>query len=133
MRLQHLAYATAFALIGFGTAIAEENRIGAESFATHCVACHGDTGAGNGEFADVLTVEPADLTTLTTRNNGEFPYLGVLRTIDGRTVLRGHSIMPLWGDVFKREIGDTAGPYGAELLIRARMIALVDYVETLQK
>lgn len=134
MRLRHLAFAIAFVPTGIGAVAAQEDRIGAEIYATHCTVCHGDTGVGNGEFADALKVKPADLTTLTARNHGEFPYLGTLRAIDGRTIVRGHGVMmPIWGDVFKKELGDQAGPYGAELLIRAQMVALVDYIETLQK
>lgn len=134
MRLRHLAYCAAFTMLIVGPTVAEENRVGAEAFTTHCAVCHGATGVGNGEFAEVLKVEPADLTTLSARNHGEFPYLNTLRTIDGRTVVRGHGVvMPVWGDVFKSEIADSAGPYGAELLIRAKMVALVDYIETLQK
>ena len=134
MRLKQVLYSAALIIMTAGTTAAADNQIGAETFKTHCAACHGATGVGDGEFADVMTVKPADLTNLTARNHGEFPYLTTLRTIDGRTMVRGHGVlMPVWGDVFKSEIGDTAGPYGAELLIRARMIALVDYVETLQK
>ncbi len=134
MRLGPLAFSATLTMLMVGTTAAEENQIGAETFAKYCVVCHGPTGVGDGEFADVLKVKPADLTTLAAKNNGEFPYLGTLRTIDGRTMVRGHAgMMPVWGDVLKNEIGDTAGPYGAELLIRAQMVALVDYIETLQK
>lgn len=134
MRLRQLACSLTVALAMVGVSAAQENQIGAETFATLCVVCHGTTGTGDGEFADILTVKPTNLTTLAAKNNGEFPYLKVLRTLDGRTTVRAHGVaMPVWGDVFKAEIGDSAGPYGAELLIRARIVALVDYIESLQK
>lgn len=134
MRLRQLACSALVPLAFMGVAVAQEDQIGAMSFATHCVVCHGTTGVGDGEFADILTVKPADLTTLAAKNHGEFPYLRVLRTLDGRTTLRGHGVlMPVWGDVFKAEIGQSAGPFGTELLVRARLVALVDYIETLQK
>lgn len=134
MRLRQLACSAVLTMLMVGTTAAEDNQVGAKIFDAHCAACHGTTGLGDGEFADVLKVKPADLTTLTARNHGEFPYLTTLRTIDGRTTVRGHGVMmPVWGDVFRSEIGDAAGPYGAELLIRAQMVALVDYIETLQK
>jgi mono/diheme cytochrome c family protein len=111
------------------------NVIGEEAFRVSCAVCHGATGDGNGEFADVLTVKPADLTKISAKNDGVFPYLKVFQAVDGRTTLRAHgtAVMPIWGDYFKRQAGESAGPFGAELLARARVVALVDYVESLQK
>lgn len=82
----------------------------------------------------MLTVQPPNLTTLTSQNEGVFPYLDVFHTIDGRTTIRAHgtSEMPIWGDYFSRQIGEAAGPFGRELLIRAQVVALVDYIESLQ-
>eukprot|EP00873_Tetraselmis_striata_P031638 jgi/Tetstr1/451902/TSEL_038938.t1 len=114
-------------------AIAQDNALGRDEYMGSCAACHGTDGRGHGEFAAHLNVEPADLTKLTENNDGVFPYLYVFQTVDGRAVVRGHgSPMPIWGAHYSTDIGDTAGPYGAELLIRARITALVDYVESLQ-
>ena len=112
----------------------ETNLVGEEGFRTSCAVCHGMTGKGDGEFASVLTEKPSDLTMLSANNDGVFPYLEVFQIVDGRTTLRAHgtSVMPIWGDHFKREIGESAGPFGGELLARARIVALVDYVESLQ-
>ncbi|RYE46720.1 MAG: cytochrome c [Hyphomicrobiales bacterium] len=92
-------------------------------------------GRGGGEFADVLTVRPPDLTKLSQKNDGVFPYLRVFQTIDGRASIRAHGtpVMPIWGDTFTKEIGQAAGPFGTELLVRARIVALVDYIETIQQ
>jgi mono/diheme cytochrome c family protein len=111
------------------------NAVGEEAFRVSCAVCHGSTGQGDGEFADVLTVKPSDLTTLAASNDGVFPYLQVFQTVDGRATVRAHgtSVMPIWGDYFRRQIGETAGPYGGELLARARIVALVDFVESLQR
>jgi mono/diheme cytochrome c family protein len=111
------------------------NPVGEEAFRVSCAVCHGTTGQGDGEFADVLSVQPSNLTTLSANNDGVFPYLEVFQTVDGRATLRAHgtSLMPIWGDYFKRQGGEIAGPYGSELLTRARIVALVDYVESLQK
>lgn len=116
-----------------GPALAQDNGLGSELFETSCAICHGTDGRGHGEFGDVLTVAPPDLTLLSENNDGVFPYLRVFQTVDGRTQIRAHGVsMPIWGDVFARELGETGGPYGQELIIRARMMALVDYVESLQ-
>ena len=117
------------------TGYAQDNQIGADAYTAACAVCHGSDGKGAGEFADVLTVAPPDLTVLKAQNDDVFPYLDVYQIVDGRTTLRAHgtSAMPIWGDTFKREIGDDAGPFGSELLVRARIVALVDYIESIQE
>lgn len=116
-------------------ALGQDNAVGADAYRTSCAVCHGANAQGDGEFANLLKVRPPNLTLLSSQNNGEFPFLKVLQTIDGRAVVPAHGtrIMPIWGDTFEREVGESAGPYGAELLIRARIVALVDYIESLQK
>lgn len=124
----------AFALPVSSGVIAQENVVGEREYAQSCSVCHGSAGFGDGEFAQFMTVPPADLTVLTKNNDGVFPFLKVFQIIDGRTIIRSHgSVMPIWGNTYQAEIGDAAGPYGAELMIRARVVALVDYVETLQR
>ncbi|MBI4920523.1 MAG: c-type cytochrome [Devosia nanyangense] len=137
MRL-HAVYALAATVFFAGltsTGMAQDNTVGAEAFRTSCAVCHGLGGAGDGELAAVLTVKPPNLTLLSANNNGVFPYLDVFHTVDGRTSLRAHgtSAMPIWGDYFERMAGEVAGPFGTELLVRAQIVALVDYVQTLQK
>lgn len=126
----------ALTVMSFATpGIAQDNQLGADTFGVACAVCHGSAGQGDGEFAGVLTVRPPDLTKLSAGNDGIFPYLRVFQTVDGRTSIRAHGtpVMPIWGDTFTREIGQAAGPFGAELLVRARIVALVDYVESLQR
>jgi len=128
--------AVALVALGLGTpGVAEDNLVGQSGFETACAVCHGVSGQGDGEFADVLTVRPPDLTKLSAANDGEFPYLKVFQVVDGRTTARAHgtSAMPIWGDYFTREIGGSAGQFGTELLVRARIVALVDYIQSLQK
>ena len=122
-------------LAASSTGYAQDNQIGADAYTAACAVCHGSDGKGAGEFADVLTVAPPDLTVLKAQNDDVFPYLDVFQIVDGRTTLRAHgtSAMPIWGDTFKREIGDDAGPFGSELLVRARIVALVDYIESIQE
>lgn len=113
---------------------AQDSSLGEELYAEACGVCHGSSGLGDGEFAQHLNVRPSNLTILAKENNGEFPYLQVFQVTDGRTGVRGHGggDMPIWGSVFSREIGEMGGPYGSELLIRARLVSLVDYIESLQ-
>ena len=100
-----------------------------------CAVCHGADGTGHGEFADQLKVAPPDLTILLKDNGDAYPFAKVYHIIDGRTGLRAHGDgdMPIWGNVFSRDAAGGTQPFSAELLVRARMVALVDYIESIQK
>ena len=124
--------------VGLGIAssgMAQDNVVGKAAYDVACAVCHGSSGQGGGEFADILTVKPPDLTAISARNDGVFPYLKVFQIVDGRTTVRAHgtSVMPIWGDYFRREVEGGSGGFGTELMVRARIVALVDYVESLQK
>lgn len=110
--------------------------LGAEDFETYCASCHGESGAGDGPVAEYLALEPADLTKLARRNGGPFPRERITAIIDGREFVKVHGPrdMPVWGDWFKAE-ADTPGLRAEEreLVVRARIDALVSYIETIQE
>ncbi len=76
----------------------------------YCAACHGRTLRGDGPVASGLKNSPGDLTTLTQRNKGAFPYEKVAGIIDGRETSRVHGTpdMPVWGEVFAVTTGTEA-------------------------
>jgi mono/diheme cytochrome c family protein len=76
---------------------------GERLFATYCRACHGKGAQGDGPLAADLKAQPADLTKLSEKNGGTFPYDMVINTIDHGRSVRGHGTedMPAWGDAFK--------------------------------
>ncbi|HZY48284.1 MAG TPA: cytochrome c [Devosia sp.] len=133
-------YPVVVALAGLGLAsssVGQDNPTGADAFRTTCAVCHGSGGQGDGEFADVMTVKPPNLTLLSEKY-GEFPYLRVFHAVDGRTTIPAHGsrVMPIWGDYFRLKAEEAGGGKGGsenELLIRAQIVALVDYVQSLQK
>lgn len=99
-----------------------------------CASCHGESGAGDGPLSGLMTVPVPNLKTIAQQNDGVFPMLDVIMVIDGRSGIRGHGYpMPVWGGRFDAEIGDSAGPYGSELLIRGRVLALATYLESIQE
>jgi mono/diheme cytochrome c family protein len=101
---------------------------GPQMFRAYCADCHGVDGKGNGPVAAVLKISPPDLTTLTQRNQGTFPYDRVFKTISGdaKVVSHGTREMPVWGPVF-REMG--RGRRGEAQL---RLKTLTNYISSLQ-
>ena len=92
-----------------GTAMQEKRpdaaaaAVGRQSFTTYCASCHGKQAKGDGPLAEHLRMAPADLTRISERNGGEFPFEMVRKIIDGREDVPGHGSkdMPVWGDAFK--------------------------------
>lgn len=76
---------------------------GQSTFRTYCSSCHGKEALGDGPLAKDLKVQPANLTELSKRNGGEFPYEMVITTIEHGRSVRGHGTedMPAWGNAFK--------------------------------
>ncbi|HUX23296.1 MAG TPA: cytochrome c, partial [Burkholderiales bacterium] len=109
MRHKQLASLIATALVIGSTAIAiagekqpriNRGDLGKYEYNNSCALCHGANGKGEGSVLDLLKKAPPDLTTLSKRNNGVFPFERVYRIIDGREILNGHGErdMPAWGD-----------------------------------
>jgi mono/diheme cytochrome c family protein len=96
----------------------------------YCRSCHGAEGAGDGPMAEVLKVEPADLSRLAERAEGEFRSDQVYRKIDGREDVRGHgsSEMPVWGLSFQSSGLDAA----QEVDVRSSIQDLVAYLASIQ-
>lgn len=121
-------------LVSVGPAAAQDTDIGATLYADYCSACHGATGKGDGDMADVVKVPSPNLTLLARNNDGVFPMLDVLHVIDGRSGTRAHGgAMPLWGRVFSDQIGDSEGEYGSVLEVRGRVLSLAKYLESIQQ
>jgi len=112
---------------------------GKYEYVAHCALCHGLSGNGDGPFVNLLklgTVVPS-LTELSKKNNGVFPFMRVYETIDGTQDVRAHGTqeMPVWGPRYKIEVGESFyDDFGAdpEVFVRARILALTEYVYRLQ-
>ncbi len=116
-------------------AAAQEMSNRQQEYLNSCAVCHGVDGKGDGPLADELRKRPSDLTTLTMRNGGEFPYWQVYATIDGRGFVpqHGEREMPVWGDQFLPDDVKRYGPYGGEAVTTERIHNLAGYVQTLQR
>jgi hypothetical protein len=77
-----------------------------------------------------------DLTTLSKNNGGVFPISRVYNVIDGREEVKAHGTreMPIWGS----QLTVKAAPayddyrYEPEAFVRARILAVIDYLYRLQ-
>jgi len=104
---------------------------GEEIFMKYCVACHGESGRGDGPVAPGLATMVPDLTAIS-RRYGEFPTTLVRDTIDGRGAridAHGTRTMPVWGYEFWIEEG---GDVVAQREMKEVITKLVDYVRSIQ-
>lgn len=118
-------------ILATGMASAEE--LGKKEYMNNCASCHGETGMGAGPLSELMTVEVPSLTTLSADNDGKFPMLEVIHTIDGRQGTRGHGYpMPVWGDRFTASL-ENSTPFGAEAVVRGRVLSIAYYLESIQQ
>lgn len=125
------------AVLSSGAALAQPaTDLGKTEFYAKCAVCHGVSGRGEGSFGEVLKRNMPDLTTIAKRNGGVFPVDRVTMNIDGRATPRAHgtSEMPIWGSRYSVEAPPRYDDfrYDTEAFVRARMLALVDYLYRLQ-
>jgi mono/diheme cytochrome c family protein len=106
---------------------------GKRDFMKYCARCHGADGKGHGPDLYILSgVHPSNLTILTEKNGGVFPYQKVVDIIDGRKVPPSHKRldMPFWGVQFQ-ESGKEFTPQ-SDAKVKARIDNLAKYIETIQ-
>ena len=98
-------------------------------YRSYCTSCHGARAEGDGPLASSLRVTPANLTMITQKNRGSFPFEQVMQKIDGRRPVSGHgsSDMPVWGTAFIKA-DDSAG----DEQVLERVTALAHYLRSLQ-
>jgi mono/diheme cytochrome c family protein len=77
---------------------------GAKLYHSHCAACHGQDGRGNGPAARALKTAPTDLTQLARNSGGKFPsdHVWSVLTNESDYPIHGSKDMPIWGPIFSR-------------------------------
>jgi len=102
--------------------------MGAVTYKTYCAGCHGAKAEGDGPLAPHLGTRPSDLTTLSKRNEGKYPYTKVYHVIDGRRPVKAHGAMPAWADAFResREGND-------QDKVREKITQLTEFLASIQK
>lgn len=122
-----------------GTVSAEKVSIGEAEYQNNCATCHGVKGDGDGPFTEFLKGGSAALSTLSKNNGGVFPFERVYQTIDGRNDVKSHGPreMPVWGKDYTAGSVETNasffGEWYGENILNARILALIDYINTLQE
>ncbi|RBI86156.1 cytochrome c [Rhodosalinus halophilus] len=134
------------ALLAAGAAFAqdgatEESALGRAEYMIACAGCHGESGKGDGPLAGLLDISTPDLTELSKRYSGSFPFRNTLLLIDGRNDIRAHgSEMPVWGDRYMSSAEAVAmeqfpgmSREVADAITRGRLLSLVYYLESIQQ
>jgi len=140
-RISNIVLIVSFALLpevsGMGIAFSQQTEIvqgGRHLYEKFCVGCHGQGAIGNGPLADSLSSKPADLTKLTKRHGGTFPFWHTYRVIDGRQQVEAHGNrdMPVFGIWFR--IPDDEVSIESEWAdqVRGRIWQLLSYLESIQ-
>lgn len=150
MRFLRCALAIVAAAGFCAAAHAQEADAGQAEYLVHCASCHGSDGRGSDRVGAKSSA--LDLTTLAKRSSGVFSAYSVYEMIDGRRAIRSHhSSMPIWGcryesdpvpRVWKKRVrGYRQKPLeellnlscDSEEVIRARIQAVVGYLESIQR
>ena len=138
MKTRNLLGAIVMAFAGTTTTVAlaaDKVDIGKREYESNCIACHGKDLKG-GAYVNFLKVTPPDLSQLSRKNGGVFPFDRVYGSIDGRQDVKGHGSrdMPIWGKDYQVKAGEyyVDMNYDPEAFIRARIFALIDYLNRMQ-
>ncbi len=102
---------------------------GAKIFQYRCAVCHGIDGRGHGPDSVVLTHQVPDLTLISQRSAGKFPYQRVKDAIVGEKtglLSQRNREMPIWGPIFHEVESDQ--DWG-----EVRLEAVTKHVESIQQ
>lgn len=113
----------------------EVRKGGRELFVQNCAACHGTNAQGTGPLTSHLLGNPANLTQLSKRNRGVFPFWRVYRMIDGREAIAQHGPreMPAWGNWFQIPQAEGSSSTDWRDQVRGRLWQLLVYLESIQE
>ncbi len=129
------------------TAHSQDTDQGKLQYQSGCAPCHGIDGKGGGPVSSQLKVPPADLTVLSKKNNGVFPFDSVYEIIDGRKAVAAHGTreMPIWGDRYSPDVvgqlnvwprinpSEIHPSIDPEAIVRLRILAVIDYLNRIQQ
>lgn len=112
--------------------------IGRAEYEQKCIICHGPQGKGDGAYSAMLTKRATDLTALSRKNGGVFPFARVFETIEGTHEMKAHGTreMPIWGKEYRSSKYYDDYLHDPEMdrsyFARSRILALTEYIFRLQ-
>ena len=118
-----------------GAVSAEDGDVenGRDLYLYFCAECHGKDGTSVGPMAEMLAIEPPDLTELAKRNQGVFPIAEVAMQIDGRIPVELHSYMPIFGPSLDGDrFVSFALPSGQTMMVPQPLADLLTYLQSIQ-
>jgi mono/diheme cytochrome c family protein len=105
---------------------------GRSAYLQYCGACHGPNGEGDGIAGTFMKTKPYDLTRIAERSGGTFPFVKVMRFIDGTEDVRAHGDpdMPVWGEIFRDQ---AAWDNTRRVEVRGKLMVITDYLQSIQR
>jgi mono/diheme cytochrome c family protein len=138
MRTRFRSSITAFLLLIAVLALSDctaAAQSGKQDYDAYCAECHGLGGKGNGPSTLTIPMNPPppDLTLLSKKHNGKFPFDEVVDIIDGRKAIPSHERiqMPFLGVTLQKPGQEFTVP--SEASVKSRIRAMASYVESLQR
>jgi mono/diheme cytochrome c family protein len=139
MSLSKTTVAALLILVAPVVAMAQGAQLGEREYNNSCAQCHGPAGKGDGVMVGFLSSRAPDLTLMQKNNAGVFPVASLYSIIEGSTTpgVHGTSDMPAWGDRYNAkapfQLGEMYSPADQEAFVRGRILALIEYISTLQQ
>jgi mono/diheme cytochrome c family protein len=123
-----------FALSAVAQQPAQRVDLGKREFDNNCAVCHGRDAKGGGPYVEFLKRSPPDLTLLAKGNGGVFPLARTYEVIEGAGPGHGGRDMPIWGQDYSVKAAEyyMDVPYDSAAYVRARLLALAEYLNRLQ-
>lgn len=137
--LMRLAVAATSVVFSVSAVHADDSALvlGKSNYKTYCAVCHGSDAKGGGDVGKMLSVKPADLTKLSDRAGGKFPFSEVYEVVTLGKEAPGHgsSMMPIWGDYFVADALMDRGVNKSDAIAIAagRILSLTYYIESIQE
>lgn len=121
-------------LLGFAATGSPAQDSGKQDYLRYCAGCHGADGKGNGpDYRAIGGPKPPNLTTISSRNGGVFPFQQIEQVVDGRATIPSHKRldMPFWGVELQTPGQSPNARSNAE--VKARIDNIVRYVQSMQR
>ena len=119
--------------------VSQKIKSGKAEFEATCAICHGSDAKGRGSFTLFMTKPVPDLTSITKRNNGEFPFMRLYEMMNGPGEIPGHAIreMPIWSEYYKDQAPKELGPFynysDVVAFVNTKTMSLLAYVASLHE